>query len=44
MPSVGEMGEGMLGRRLFEFVTESDVKWNPYPIGAVHCWTYYRIG
>jgi hypothetical protein len=41
---VGEMGEGMLGRRLFDFVTESDVKWNPYPIRAVHCWTYYRIG
>ena len=28
---VGEMGEGMLGRRLFDFITESRVKWNPMP-------------
>jgi phytoene dehydrogenase-like protein len=28
---VGEMGEGMLGRRLFDFITESGVKWNPMP-------------
>jgi len=28
---VGEMGEGMLGRRLFDFITECKVKWNPLP-------------
>ena len=28
---VGEMGEGMLGRRLFDFITEGEVKWNPMP-------------
>jgi all-trans-retinol 13,14-reductase len=28
---VGEMGEGMLGRRLFDFITDSGVKWNPMP-------------
>jgi phytoene dehydrogenase-like protein len=28
---VGEMGEGMMGRRLFDFITESRVKWNPLP-------------
>jgi all-trans-retinol 13,14-reductase len=28
---VGEMGEGMIGRRLFDFITESRVKWNPLP-------------
>src|SRR6202167_6451518 len=28
---VGEMGEGMLGRRLFDFITDGAVKWNPMP-------------
>jgi len=28
---VGEMGEGMDGRRLFDFITERRVKWNPLP-------------
>jgi len=28
---VGEMGEGMMGRRLFDFITDSRVKWNPLP-------------
>ncbi|MGA2430299.1 MAG: NAD(P)/FAD-dependent oxidoreductase [Candidatus Acidiferrum sp.] len=28
---VGEMGEGMMGRRLFDFITEGGVKWNPLP-------------
>jgi len=28
---VGEMGEGKMGRRLFDFVTEDGVKWNPLP-------------
>ena len=28
---IGEMGEGMLGRRLFDFITDSGVKWNPMP-------------
>ena len=28
---VGEMGEGMMGRRLFDFITDCDVKWNPMP-------------
>src|ERR1700732_1974793 len=28
---VGEMGDGMLGRRLFDFITECKVKWNPLP-------------
>ena len=28
---VGEMGDGMLGRRLFDLVTDSAVKWNPLP-------------
>ena len=28
---VGEMGEGMMGRRLFDLITESGVKWNPLP-------------
>jgi len=28
---VGEMGEGMNGRRLFDFITEGRVKWNPLP-------------
>lgn len=28
---VGEMGEGMTGRRLFDFITESCVKWNALP-------------
>ena len=28
---VGEMGEGMFGRRLFDFITDSHVKWNPLP-------------
>jgi all-trans-retinol 13,14-reductase len=28
---VGEMGEGMLGRRLFDFITDRGVKWNPMP-------------
>jgi phytoene dehydrogenase-like protein len=28
---VGEMGEGMMGRRLFDFITEGRVKWNPLP-------------
>src|SRR5579864_525487 len=30
---VGEMGEGMMGRRLFDFITESRVKWNSMPDG-----------
>jgi phytoene dehydrogenase-like protein len=28
---VGEMGDGMMGRRLFDFITESGVKWDPLP-------------
>ncbi len=28
---VGEMGEGMMGRRLFDFITASAVKWSPLP-------------
>jgi len=28
---VGEMGEGMMGRRLFDLITEGRVKWNPLP-------------
>ncbi len=28
---VGGMGEGMRGRRLFDFITEGRVKWNPLP-------------
>lgn len=28
---VGEMGEGMMSRRLFDFVTGGAVKWNPMP-------------
>lgn len=28
---VGEMGEGMMGRRLFDFITDGQVKWNPMP-------------
>jgi phytoene dehydrogenase-like protein len=28
---VGEMGEGMLGRRLFDFITNGEVKWNAMP-------------
>jgi all-trans-retinol 13,14-reductase len=28
---IGEMGEGMMGRRLFDFITDGGVKWNPMP-------------
>lgn len=28
---VGEMGEGMMGRRMFDFITEGGVTWNPLP-------------
>jgi all-trans-retinol 13,14-reductase len=28
---VGEMGEGMMGRRLFDLITEGRVTWNPLP-------------
>jgi phytoene dehydrogenase-like protein len=28
---VGEMGEGMMGRRLFDFITDRGVTWNPLP-------------
>ena len=28
---VGEMGEGMMGRRLFDFITDAGVKWNAMP-------------
>ncbi len=28
---VGDMGEGMMGRRLFDFITDGGVKWNPMP-------------
>jgi all-trans-retinol 13,14-reductase len=28
---VGEMGEGMTGRRLFDFITEGGVDWSPLP-------------
>ncbi len=28
---VGEMGEGMTGRRLFDFITDGGVAWNPLP-------------
>ncbi|MFZ0821287.1 MAG: FAD-dependent oxidoreductase [Candidatus Acidiferrales bacterium] len=28
---VGEMGEGMIGRQLFDFITEGGVKWNALP-------------
>jgi phytoene dehydrogenase-like protein len=30
---VGQMGEGMMGRRLFDFITNSGVKWNSMPKG-----------
>ena len=28
---VGEMGEGMMGRRLFDFITDGKLEWNPMP-------------
>jgi all-trans-retinol 13,14-reductase len=28
---VGEMGEGMMGRRLFDLITDGGVRWNPMP-------------
>ena len=28
---VGGMGEGMMGRQLFDFITDGAVKWNPLP-------------
>src|ERR1700674_4319585 len=28
---VGEVGEGMIGRRLFDLITEGRVKWTPLP-------------
>src|SRR5579862_8304451 len=28
---VGEMGEGMLGRRLFDFISDGQLKWNSLP-------------
>src|SRR5215470_8263840 len=28
---VGEMGEGMMGRRLFDFITDGGVNWIPMP-------------
>jgi all-trans-retinol 13,14-reductase len=28
---VGEMGDGMMGRRLFDLITDGKVKWNPLP-------------
>jgi all-trans-retinol 13,14-reductase len=28
---VGEMGDGMMGRRLFDLITDARVKWNPLP-------------
>jgi all-trans-retinol 13,14-reductase len=28
---VGAMGQGMVGRRLFDFITDGGVKWNPRP-------------
>jgi len=28
---VGEMGEGMMGRQLFDLITEGHVEWNPLP-------------
>src|ERR1700719_1617103 len=28
---VGEMGEGVMGRRLFDFITSGAVKWSPLP-------------
>ena len=28
---VGDMGEGMMGRRLFDFITDGGVQWNPLP-------------
>jgi all-trans-retinol 13,14-reductase len=28
---VGEMGDGMMGRRMFDFITDAQVKWNPMP-------------
>jgi hypothetical protein len=28
---VGEMGEGMMGRRLFDFITGGGMIWNPMP-------------
>src|SRR5580698_2236832 len=28
---VGEMGDGMMGRRLFDFITGGAVTWNPMP-------------
>jgi phytoene dehydrogenase-like protein len=28
---IGEMGEGMMGRRLFDFISQGSVKWNSMP-------------
>jgi all-trans-retinol 13,14-reductase len=35
---VGQMGEGMTGRRLFDFITNAGVAWNPMPDGYDEFW------
>jgi all-trans-retinol 13,14-reductase len=42
---VGEMGEGMLGRRLFDLITEGKVKWNSLPdVYDVFVYPDLRVG
>src|SRR5580658_5574484 len=41
---VGEMGEGMMGRRLFDFITEGRVKWNQLPdVYDVFIYPHFQI-
>ena len=42
---VGGMGEGEMGRRLFDFITDGGVKWNPMPdVYDVFLYPSLRIG
>lgn len=42
---VGEIGEGMMGRRLFDYITGGEVKWNPMPdVYDVFVYPTLRIG
>src|ERR1017187_460969 len=44
-PYVGERGAGMMGRWLFDFITESRVKWNPLPdVYAVFVYPDLQVG
>ena len=41
---VGDMGEGMMGRRLFDFITDAGVKWNPMPdVYDVFCYPSLEV-